>query len=100
VSKIELPPLPDFIATNLCAAMQAWCEAAEGDEAGEAFEQVVRRFGNELRCYARAAILDNRARQAPAPVEPKPDFCPHAHPFVYCETCVANPCPLGFGLKK
>lgn len=25
--------------------------------------------------------------------------CPHAAPFHYCSECVANPCPIGLGVK-
>lgn len=56
-----LPEPPTFLTTHLCAAMQEWCEADAGDAAEEVFAEVVRRFNIELRSYAHAAILADRA---------------------------------------
>ena len=58
---ITLPALPTFMTTNLCGAMQEWCDADPGDDAGAAFEYVVARFGQELRRYASAAVEADRA---------------------------------------
>jgi len=59
--EITLPTLPTFMTTNLCGAMQEWCDADPGDDAGAAFEYVVARFGQELRRYASAAVEADRA---------------------------------------
>lgn len=30
----------------------------------------------------------------------KPKSCPHAAPFHYCPSCIANPCPIGLGVPR
>lgn len=52
--KDDLPPLPNFIETDLCAAMQEWAETEPGDDAEAAFALVVKWFGIELQAYAKA----------------------------------------------
>lgn len=69
---------------SACAAPENFdAEIGKRIARAQAVQKIWALMGYELRSKLKAAE--------------KPVACPHAAPFVYCQQCVTDPCPIGLG---